>query len=69
MSAEWINLVVALATRSATLLLRGPADAGPNQEPVMFGLPQVLVIVGVVVLGLVLSGLVFWRVRQTRSKK
>ncbi len=73
MYAEELNLVVApqargLATTSATLLLRGPADAGAGQEPVMFDLAQVLVIVGLVVLALVLAGLVFWRLRRTRSK-
>ncbi len=72
MNVEGLNLVVAtlargLATTSATLL-RGPADAGAGQEPVMFDLPQVLVVAGMVVLVLVLAGLVFWRVRRTRSK-
>ncbi len=73
MYAEGLDLLVAtqaqgLATTSAMVLLRGPGDAGAGQEPVIFDLPQVLVIVGMVVLALVFAGLVFWRVRKTRSK-
>ncbi len=73
MYAEGLNLVVAtqargLVTTSAALLLRGPADAGAGQEPVMLGLSQVLVIAGMVALVLLLAGLVFWRVRRNRSK-
>ncbi len=73
MYAEGLDLLVAtqaqgLATTSATLLLRGPGDAGAGQEPVMFDLPQILVVIGMAVLVLALAGLVFWRVRRTRSK-
>jgi hypothetical protein len=62
------TLARGLVTSSATLLLRGPGDAGAGQEPLIFDPPQVLVIVGIVVLVLVFAGLVFWRVRRTRSK-
>ncbi len=55
-----------LVTATA-MLLRIPS-AGSGGEEATFGLPQALMVIGLVVLLLVLAGLVIWRVRSTRSK-
>jgi hypothetical protein len=56
-----VMLVLAAMLRDATL-------STPGSDEAMFGLPQALVIIGVVVLLALLVGVVIWRVRRTRSK-
>jgi len=54
-----------LATAAVTMRI---PSAGSGGEGGPFGLPQVLVVVGAVVLILLLAGLVVWRVRRTRRR-
>jgi hypothetical protein len=54
--------MLAIAT---LLLLRIPSAGGGETE---LGLPQILLIVGVILLLLLLAGTVFWRVRRTTRK-
>jgi hypothetical protein len=73
MTTEGLGLVDTLARGLATTcsvaLLRGPADAGADSaEPVAFGLPQVLLTLGLIFLLVMLAVLVVWRIRRTRSK-
>ncbi len=53
---------------TATAMMRVPSAGGGEAE---FGLPQLLVVAGAVILVLLLAGLVIWRARRTsrgRSK-
>ena len=51
------------------VLLRGPASWGGSGEGPTFGLPQIMVIAGVVVLLALLAGAVIWRARRTSRKE
>ena len=55
-----------LAIATLLLLLRIPSAGGGETE---LGLPQVLLIGGVLLLLLLLAGAVFWRVRRTPRKR
>ena len=55
-----------LAIATLLLLLRIPSAGGGETE---LGLPQILLIVGAILLLLLLAGTVFWRVRRTPRKR
>jgi phosphatidylglycerophosphate synthase len=58
--------MLAIATLLLSLLLRIPSAGGGETE---LGLPQILLIAGVILLLLLLAGTVFWRVRRTPRKR
>jgi hypothetical protein len=55
-----------LTIATLSLLLRIPSAGGGETE---LGLPQILLIAGVILLLLLLAGTVFWRVRRTPRKR
>jgi hypothetical protein len=50
------------------VMLRDATLSTPGSDEVTSGLPQALVIIGVVFLLVLLVGVVIWRVRRTSSK-